>query len=244
MIEYENVIDDVWHEIFNKVETKSLMSLFLANRAFAQKFNQEHWLIPSIINHITANISEPGQCQYPFPIVIGTQTNPNMAAPISQQHILSNALISYFKQNPQNLAELKEIYQGLNLHSRILKEFIIPALFLNSTTSEQQRAFREIASISNNHPTFANFMMGFSKFMHKNIDAKGEYNQTALTNRVYRGDIMAVKFLIENGAEPSLLDPKAQPIYLRMLADPNMEELTRSMSMLTLGNKNTLKSFK
>lgn len=210
--------NDVLGEIGESLEpTANLNELCFNYRLICvatQQYTDKRLLERSIVRSLCEELSEAGECIYPYPIIFGTFGNPHDQHVVSQKELTKQALIAFFLHYPRCLHDLKEIYHGMNCNRTLVQKRIMPALFEHATEIKQQQAFTHLAHLSISYALFSDFMIRFARYIGKNIDALGIYGNTALAemlyhcaNHLYDQHALDMKdFLLQHGASPNALN--------------------------------------
>ncbi|MBS0286377.1 MAG: hypothetical protein JSR17_03725 [Proteobacteria bacterium] len=207
---------------------QDLCFAYQATRAQTGAFAEPALLKQSIVNWLKETLSQQGETFYADPIRLGTADLHATDAPQSQAQFIVGKLEEFLRTSSLNLDQLKQIYIGINQHTGLIAQMVVPGLFNKASPLMQQRACQALANISVTFHETAQFLMAFAKSIHLNINARGEYNQTALEAKVHAGQAQQIQFLLEHGASIHHLSQNAARKLRTLILELNTAKRPRN----------------
>lgn len=209
--------DEILLEIGQDLSPQELCFAYQATRADTSAFADGALIRKSIVEWLKKALSDKGETYFTAPIMLGTQDIHSTDVPQTQAQYIIQQLEKFFKQSTISVDQLKMIYAGINQQATKIESKVVPGLFNRATPLMQQRACLALAEVSVNHPEAAHFLMAFAKTVGLNVNARGEYNQTALEAKVFAGDVVQIQFLREKGANIFYLSQQALSRYNQLI---------------------------
>lgn len=226
---------ELCYEIGQYLQPKSLCYLYQATGNIG--FRGNGLLKYTIIQHIVQITAQAGQCHYNGPIVIGTKESPCLVPTYSQADLLKAKLNKFIKGQAYELEELKLIYRDLINHIETIQNYIMPGFFENANGSAQKRAIIAIAKLSNESMALAEFLIAFTRYCNININVQDVIQTYALQELIYQWHNSVdkqkkyliqsqISFLLNQGANPTLLTPQEKLILEKIHSVKKLSELT------------------
>lgn len=227
------VCDEMWLAIGHHCSPKEICYMHQALRGTTQVFTDPALLQDSIVNTLLSELSAQGNTHFYRPIILGTTTQPSTLPACTQAIYLKNKLSTFFAQKAYSLDNLKLIYHELiNCNQLWLQERIIRGFFEGANASQQQRAFKTMAQISDTYPALAKFLIDFALFLSLKIDSRNALDKTALIECIYdhvkdanERNLSSILFLLNHGAQKAALTERQEMLLNNILAQHANEEV-------------------